>query len=179
MSTLCDMMIRSLHLSDAELLHQLYQQTPGYFDIISIEMPNLNEVRGEIGAAMRDPHRYLEIVFAPDALTPEHTLPKALDTGIIDPVSGRHVVGYLDYKLNYPDRRDATINLLMLSEKVQSQGLGHSIIKNLEMRLEGRVRRILTGIYGYNLRAKRFWENLGYHFAIDAKPILEWYAKEI
>ena len=41
------------------------------------------------------------------------------------------------------------------------------------------VRRLLAGIYGENPGAVRFWERLGYHFAVDARPVLAWYAKEL
>ena len=38
---------------------------------------------------------------------------------------------------------------------------------------------MLASIYGDNPRARKFWERLGYQFAIDAKPLLVWYAKEL
>jgi len=41
------------------------------------------------------------------------------------------------------------------------------------------VRRVLASIYGQNPGARRFWEALGYAFAIDAKPVLDWYAKQL
>jgi hypothetical protein len=50
-------------------------------------------------------------------------------------------------------------------------------MRDLETRLQGKVRRVLASVYGQNLRAKRFWASLGYSFAIDAKPVLDWYAK--
>jgi hypothetical protein len=52
-------------------------------------------------------------------------------------------------------------------------------VLDLEQRLRGQVRRVLASIYGQNPRAERFWGSLGYHFAIDAKPVLDWYAKEL
>jgi GNAT superfamily N-acetyltransferase len=40
-----------------------------------------------------------------------------------------------------------------------------------------RVNRLLAGIYAENPGAMRFWERHGYHFAIDARPVLAWYEK--
>jgi hypothetical protein len=34
-------------------------------------------------------------------------------------------------------------------------------------------------VYGRNPGACGFWEHQGYRFAIDAGPVLDWYAKEI
>ena len=88
-------------------------------------------------------------------------------------------VGFLDYKLDYPEPGDATVNLLLIPEAIQSRGYGRRSIGLLEAGLQGRARRVLASIYGSNARAKRFWRGLGYRFAIDARPVLEWYAKEL
>ena len=158
-------------LTDAKLVHQIYLQTPCYFDAIAIEMPTLGEVEDELGIATKDPLRYVELVVGEQQSN--------LKTNIIHAKTGKEVLGYLDYKLDYPDKGDATINLLMISAKVQRNGLGKQVIKDLEKRLSGQVRRVLASIYGENLAAKAFWRSLNYHFAIDAKPILDWYAKEL
>ncbi len=157
--------------SDAALVHRLYQKTPGYFEVISIPVPTLAEVKTDLETAARDARRYTELVLLPTrALAP-------FDGDLEDPVSGRQVVGYLDYKLDYPEAGDATVNLLLIEGDAQSRGLGRRCVRDLEQRLRGRARRVLASIYGQNPRARRFWEGLGYAFAIDAKPILDWYAK--
>jgi GNAT superfamily N-acetyltransferase len=75
--------------------------------------------------------------------------------------------------------------LVLIAEDVQSSGFGSKIVENLEERLNDgtfaprRVRRLLAGIYGENPGAVKFWERLGYHFAVDARPVLAWYAKEL
>jgi hypothetical protein len=38
---------------------------------------------------------------------------------------------------------------------------------------------MLAGIYGDNPGAVRFWQRLGYQFAVDARPVLSWYAKTL
>ena len=157
--------------ADAALVHKVYCATPAYFDIISIPYPSLIEVKGELEAASSDKRRFTELLFAPSE---EQNL-----TNLIDPLTGRQIVGYLDFKLDYPDQGDGTVNLLLIPEKLQSNGLGRICVLDLEGRLKGQVTRLLASIYGQNPRAERFWKTLGYEFAIDAKPVLDWYAKTL
>jgi len=157
--------------ADALLIHQVYTRTPEYFSVISIPTPTLAEVERELEAAAGDPFRRTELVLAEDGDCRAH--------GILDPVSGRHAIGYLDYKLDYPEAGDATVNLLLILRSLQSRGYGRRCIQDLEARLRGRSKRVLASIYGQNPRAQRFWCSLGYCFAIDAQPILDWYAKAL
>ncbi len=161
-------LIRPATVDDATIVHQLYQETPDYFGIISIPMPTLSEVEHELAAAAVDPRRAVELVFA---------RPKAPLEGVPDPKTGRTVVGYLDYKLDYPEPGDAMVNLLLILGRLQSRGLGQDCVKDLEARLQGQAKRLLASIYGQNPRAERFWTSLGFQFAIDAKPVLDWYGK--
>ncbi len=164
---------RPATVADAPLIHTLYSETPGYFEIISIPIPTLAEVETELRAADGDPRRFVELVYVPTRFGNELSrLPHDNDRD-------QGVVGYLDYKLDYPEVGDAMVNLLLIHGRLQSRGIGRSCVVDLEQRLSGRVRRILASIYGQNPRAERFWRSLGYAFAIDAKPILDWYAKEL
>ncbi len=164
---------RPAEASDAPLVHGLYLATPSYFDIISIPIPTLEEVSTDLATAGADPRRHVELVL----VRPEHA--SGVQPVIKDPVSGGVVAGYLDYKLDYPEVGDATVNLLLVSPGLQSRGIGGACAQDLEARLKGKVRRLLASIYGENPRARRFWERLGYTFAIDAKPLLDWYAKSL
>ncbi len=155
---------------DAELVLMLYRQTPVYFEIISNPVPSLAEVERELEAAGHDLRRHVELVLAPTVEAADATR---------DPETGLVLVGYLDYKLDYPAAGDATVNLLLIATPYQGWGYGRCCVEGLERRLKGRVKRILAAIYGRNPQAERFWRSLGYRFAIDAKPILDWYAKEL
>ena len=165
-----DALVRPVYASDADIVYQLYRQTPDYFRIISIPIPTLSEVQHELEAAHDDPRRYTELILAPQDVNL---------SAIDDPITGRKVVGYLDYKLDYPASGEAMVNLLLILERLQSSGFGRQTILDLEKRLRGQIKRILASIYGQNPRAERFWHSLGYRFAIDAKPILDWYAKDL
>ena len=159
---------RPASVADASIVHQLYLRTPDYFRVISIPMPTLAEVEQELRAAAVDARRCVELIFA----EPEQD-------GVPDPQTGRSVGGYLDYKLEYPDPGDVTVNLLLVLGSLQSQGLGRRCVRDLEQRLGGQAERLLASIYGQNPRAERFWTSLGFAFAIDAKPVLDWYAKPL
>ena len=162
---------RPATVSDAHLVHRLYVDTPSYFEMISIPIPTLNEVETELLAAVGDARRFTELVVLPSSEVP--------GVGIEDTDSDGTVVGYLDYTLNYPEAGDATVNLLLVHGPAQNRGIGGRSVSDLEERLRGRSSRVLASIYGQNTRAKRFWRELGYHFAIDAQPLLDWYAKEL
>jgi ribosomal protein S18 acetylase RimI-like enzyme len=159
-----DFFPRPVTLEDVQYVQGLYQRSKRYFDIIAADIPNQFDVSRELESALGDARRYLELYFKDNNPEP---------------------FGYLDLKFDYPKPGDATINLLLIAQDVQSSGFGTSIVTNLEQRLNAgafaprRVRRVLAGIYGENPGAVKFWERLGYHFAVDARPVLAWYAKEL
>ena len=161
---------------DAPVVQAVYSHTPGYFQILSTPVPTLEEVRTDLATGTADPRRHLELILlephwpASNGKTGDPVEP-------IDPLTGLRVAGYLDYKLDYPDNGDATVNLLLILPWLQSKGIGAACARDLEARLSGHTRRLLASIYGSNPRARSFWERLGYTFAIDARPILDWYAK--
>ena len=163
--------LRQASQQDAELVQELYMRTPGYFEIISIPQPVFTETEVELSLALNDERRHVEILTVDQSRAP--------DWNLLDPVSGRLAVGLLDYKLDYPGAGDATVNLILIPADLQARGFGRETVRMLEERLRGRCRRMLAAIYGQNIRAQRFWLSLGYHFAIDAKPTLDWYAKEL
>jgi ribosomal protein S18 acetylase RimI-like enzyme len=161
---------RPVTLADTSILHHLYQQSERYFKIIAAPIPLEVDVRSELESALSDPRRHLEFLLDADSGHSDSELDQ--------------VVGYLDLKFNYPNHGDATINLLLIAQPFQSDGWGSRTVQDLEARLNaGRVanaptvHRLLAGIYAENPGAMRFWERHGYHFAIDARPVLAWYEK--
>lgn len=146
---------------DAALVHDVYCAAPSYFDVLSIPLPTVREVRTELETAAADPRRSTELIVVRDASAEPR------------------VAGYLDVTLDYLEPNDATVNLLLVREDLQGRGIGSEAVRRLEDRLAGRVDRVLASVYGKNPRAQRFWSTLGYAFAIDAAPVLEWYAKRL
>ncbi|MEM7737461.1 MAG: GNAT family N-acetyltransferase [Deinococcota bacterium] len=174
--------------NDAPLVCELYKRAPDYFERLGAEVPTLSEVSRELEVALADPCRRVELILsAHEGLldssqnlanqNPANKQNANYVSALTKPVQLPRVVGYLDYKMNFPERGDTTINLLLVGKPWQRSGYGARAMEDLEARLSGRVKRLLASIYGQNPRAKRFWEALGYSFAIDAKPVLDWYAK--
>ncbi|CAM3261705.1 GNAT family N-acetyltransferase [Deinococcus saxicola] len=146
-----------LALHHAPLLHMLYAAAPGYFALLGSRIPSLSETERDVEIALLDPRRRLELLH--DA-------------------HGK-LVGSLDYKLDYPQPGDLTINLLLIREDRQSQRLGEQAVHDLEERLPPQIRRILASVLGENPRGVRFWERLGFEFTVDARPVMTWYAKPL
>ncbi len=147
---------RPVGLLDTRTLQGLYAATPKYFDILAAPIPAEPDVQAEIEIALADSRRQLQFY-----------------------LDNEEVVAYLDLKFDYPQAGDATINLLLVPEALQSKRYGSQIVQDLESQLLllGKTKRILAGVYGDNVGAVRFWERLGYSFAVDARPIMSWYAK--
>ncbi len=147
---------RPLTQTDVLMLLDFYTQSTHYFEIIAAPLPTLEDVTRELETALSNPRRSLEFYFLDNQL-----------------------VAYLDTTLDYPKKADATVNLLLVAENKQHLGLGSQIMQRLEQRLKTRAQRILAGVFGHNPRAVRFWERMGYSFAVDARPVLSWYAKHL
>ncbi|MEF2276990.1 GNAT family N-acetyltransferase [Deinococcus sp. YIM 134068] len=151
------MKVTPLALHHAPLLHTLYTAAPGYFALLGTRIPPLGELTRDVEIALLDPRRRLELLHD--------------DAG--------ELFGSLDCKHDYPYPGDLTINLLLIREDRQSQGLGERVVRDLERRAPRGTTRILASVIGDNPRGARFWERLGYTFALDARPALTWYARPL
>lgn len=142
-------------LHDAPTLHQLYLDTPSYFEVLGNAVPSLQEVSRDVETALFDPRRRLELIYA-----------------------GTELIGSLDYKLDFPVSGDVTINLLLIRGNLQGQGLGRRCVRELEQRLP-HASRLLASVFGERPKIVRFWQKLGFVFATDARPVMTWYAKTL
>jgi GNAT superfamily N-acetyltransferase len=174
-----------LALQHAPILHQLYLDTPDYFALLGTTPPSLGEVERDLQTALFDPRRCLELIYTE-----------------ADP--GGPPIGSLDYKLDFPESGDVTINLLLIRGDLQSSGLGQKAMRQFENRLHRRSPRmnldeqslpgaaplqinpsaqvnprLLASVLGENPRAVAFWQRLGFSFATDARPVMTWYAKPL
>jgi GNAT superfamily N-acetyltransferase len=165
-------------MQHAPLLHQLYLCTPDYFSLLGTRPPSLGEVEHDVQTALFDPRRCLELIYPEDSRqddSQQEGHPQA------DPI------GSLDYKLDFPEPGDVTINLLMVRGDLQSSGLGQQAVRQLELRLRELLKghpgpassRLFASVLGKNPRAVAFWERLGFSFATDARPVMTWYAKPL
>ena len=143
-------------LHHAHLLHQLYLSAPAYFELLGTPVPSQSEVEREVDLALLDAQRRLELLWR-----------------------GEHLIGALDTKRHFPRGGDLTINLLLIAGPYQGQGFGTCAARDLERRLPTDTKRLLASVLGNNVRAARFWRRQGYRYAIDARPVMEWYAKDV
>ncbi|WP_407569394.1 GNAT family N-acetyltransferase [Deinococcus altitudinis] len=191
------MKFQPMALQHAPLLHQLYLDTPDYFALLGNRPPSMGEVEHDVQTALFDPRRCLELIYLDEAKP-------AAGTGAADGEEAAAPIGSLDYKLDFPEPGDVTINLLLIRGELQSGGLGHQVVRLLETRLHGsrsygarlgrplhgasptptgdsdtRAPRLLASVLGENPRAVAFWQRLGFSFATDARPVMTWYAKDL
>ncbi len=145
-----------VNADSAATVHSLYLNCPTYLTLIGAETPSLNDIRRELETLRHDTRR--------QALLLLHT---------------NHVVGFLDYKVAYPDLHSATISLLLIDESLQGRGLGKAAVEQLETQLRGRMDRLYAVVYGNNEQAKRFWEKVGFEHLRDSGPTLSWYLKPL
>lgn len=162
---------RPVSAQDATMVHHLYQQTPQYLDIVAMRLPSVAEIAQDLHTAEQDTLRHTELVLCPQN--------EAAPWDFIDSYSQRVIVGYLDYKIDYPQEKEVVINLLLIPEALQGKRWGSRTMQDFETRLEGHYHHILASVYGRNEAAARFWKRLGYHHALDAQPIVDWYGKDV
>jgi len=134
----------------------LYLNCPTYIALIGGERPALNNIRRELETLRHDTRRQALLLLQED-----------------------HVVGFLDYKVAYPDLHSATISLLLIDESLQGRGLGKAAVEQLEALLKGRMDRLYAVVYGNNELAKRFWVKVGFDHLRDSGPSLSWYLKPL
>lgn len=147
---------KPISLFDASVLYDLYADSPTYFAAIGSVPPTLQEVAIDLGQALKDAQRRLELLYT-------HS----------------ECVGYLDYKLDYPKPKDITINLLLIPDRCRSQDYDSLAVQDLESSLQDRFRQVMVGVFAADRSSERFWVEMGYHFLRDARPLMCWYAKAI
>jgi len=146
---------RPVKLADAALLQELFLKSPGYFALIGMEPPSLEDVLRDLHTLEQDPRRRAFLLFQEE-----------------------EAVGYLDYKLHYPEEGDATLSLLLIREDRQGQGLGQRALRHLMGHLAG-VERLYAVVYGQNPRAKDFFLKEGFRHVKDGGPAVSWYVRAL
>ncbi|AFV77072.1 GNAT family N-acetyltransferase [Thermus oshimai] len=140
---------------EAPLVHQVYRGSPGYFTLIGMELPTLEDVLQDLNTLAQDPRRRAFLLF-----------------------QGPEPLGYLDYKLHYPEEGDATLSLLLIREDHQGQGLGQRALAHLVEGLAG-MERLYAVVYGNNPRAKAFFLAQGFRYVKDGGPAIQWYVRPL
>ncbi len=141
---------------DAPRIYEIYRASPRHFERIGIEIPELADVEREVESILADPNRRAYLV--------QH---------------GGETVGYLDFKHNYPEDKQATVTLILIAEPRRGHGFGRAAIEDLEALLRHDTRRLYAAVYGHNPGAAAFWKKLGYRYLKDGGPTLSWYYKRL
>lgn len=147
--------LRPVRPEDAPLLHRLFLHSPGYFALIGMDPPTLEDVARDLFTLEGDERRRAFLLL----------------------LEGE-VVGYLDYKLRFPEPEDATLSLLLIREDRQGQGLGQKALNHLLAHLT-ETERLYAVVYGNNPRAKAFFQAQGFRHVKDGGPALSWYVREL
>ena len=151
-----EVLLRPISAADAPLIRKVYQASPGYFERIAMAVPDLADVEREVEAILSDPNRRAYLIY-----------------------DGEEPVGYLDYKLHYPQPQDAIVTLILITEDHRNRGYGRRAVADLEAMLHHEVERLFAAVYGDNPAAVAFWESLGYRFLKDGAPSVSWYYKRL
>ncbi len=158
MSTLAEIPLerRAVRHNDIEAVYRVYRQSPGYFELIGAPIPEPADVVRELEAALQDPRRRIELIYA-----------------------GPTPVGYLDYKLDHPQNGEAVISLVLVAEPYRGRGIGQAVVSALESELRERITRLYAVVYGDNAQATKFFTTLGYRYFKDGGPAIKWYVKDL
>lgn len=140
----------------APAVYELYLHCPTYIALIGGDTPTLNDIERELETLRHDTRRQALLL-----------------------LQGQEIIGFLDYKVAYPDLHSATISLLLIDERLQNQGLGKLAVEELEDSLAGRIERLYAVVYGNNEKARAFWSRRGYSHTKDGGPSLSWYVKTL
>jgi len=81
------------------------------------------------------------------------------------------MIGVIDYVPNHyeGEPRAAYLSLLMIAEPYRNLGAGKAVVEAIEkeIRMDGRVTVIHSGVQVNNPKAIRFWQRMGYRIASE------------
>lgn len=157
--------LRPVRLEDAPLLHGIFLRSPGYFALIGMEPPTLEDVVQDLRTLEQDERRRAFLLFLEQV-------------GPSGEGEMGEAVGYLDYKLHYPEAQDVTLSLLLIREDHQGRGLGRRALAHLVDHLTG-MERLYAVVYGHNPRATAFFQAQGFRHVKDGGPTLSWYVRPL
>ena len=138
---------RALHMA---ALQGVYAATPSYWAMYDLDGPPSNHADKELVAAAAEPGRILLGIV------------RRLDPA--DPDAGAEMIGFVDFRLDWPDPGVVYIGMLMVAEAVQRQGIGTQAWSLLKPWLASQagMQRARAGVEQFNVAALKFWEAQGF-----------------
>lgn len=73
------------------------------------------------------------------------------------------ILGYLDYKSEYPSSEDVTINVFLIPRAIRALGIEQTLWTEIEKKFKNLgAKRILASVYWGHRETQLFWQGLGF-----------------
>ena len=138
---------RALHTA---ALQGVYAATPSYWAMYDLTGPPPNQADKELVAVAEDAGRFLLGIV------------RRLDP--TDASAGGELIGFVDFRLNWPDLGVVYIGMIMVAEVLQRQGVSTQawlLLKSWLGSAAG-MHTARAGVEQFNLTALKFWEAQGF-----------------
>ena len=138
---------RALHTA---ALQGIYAATPSYWAMYDLDGPPPNQADKDLVAAAEVPGRFMLGIV------------RRLDPA--DPEAGGELIGFIDFRLDWPDAGVAYVGMIMVAEPLQRHGIGTQAWSLLKPWLasQAAMHTARAGVEQFNLAALKFWEAQGF-----------------
>ncbi|MCX6046495.1 MAG: GNAT family N-acetyltransferase [Chloroflexi bacterium] len=131
-------------------LQQVYHATPGYWQLYGLPGSPADQAARDLQTAAETPGRYL--------------------MGIVrrlvadDPTAGVELIGFIDFRLAWPDPDIVYIGMVMVAEPYQRNGIGQQAWHLLQpwLATTAQMSKARLGIEQFNPHALQFFEQIGF-----------------
>ena len=147
---------RALHMAP---LQGVYAATPSYWAMYDLDGPPSNHADKELIAAAETPGRILLGIV------------RRLDPA--DPDAGAEMIGFVDFRLDWPDSGVVYIGMIMVAEALQREGIATQTWSLLKPWLASQagMQRARAGIEQFNVTTLKFWEAQGFTMTGESNRI--------
>jgi len=147
---------RALHTA---ALQAVYTAVPEYWAMYDLAEAPPNQADRELVSAAETPGRYMLGVV------------RRLDPANAD--AGGELVGFVDFRLDWPDVGVAYVGMIMVAEALQRQGIGTQAWALLAPWLSSSagIRTVRAGVEQFNVTALKFWEAQGFALTGESNRI--------
>jgi len=149
-------LVRALHTA---ALQAVYTATPSYWAMYDLTGPPPNQADKELTAVAAEPGRFLLGIV------------RRLDP--MDSSAGGELIGFVDFRLNWPDPGVVYIGMILVAEALQRQGISTqawSLLSSWLVSTAG-MHTARAGIEQFNFAALKFWEAQGFSMMVESNRI--------
>lgn len=151
------MPLQSEHHSDS--LQNVYEQTPTYWQMYDLPSVTPGQAQRDMEEASEVPGRYMMGIVQRLERT--------------NPLAGAHLIGLIDFRLNWPDEQTAYLGMIMVAEPYQRHGIGRKAWRLLMnwLRKETDTQTVRLGVEQFNAEALKFFQKIGFQMTGEANRI--------